>query len=140
MPNGFKIATLATGPDQDNWNDLNTLLSPAGIANDPDAEFREFAGSVDLDDASRRGTGLPVASWHWNAMTEEARAILRTFCPGLSSTVYIMTLLNDTSSGDPLWGAYQAVMYWPEEEEKDARATLGVDIEFRFLEEIGEYL
>ena len=140
MPNGFKIATIATGPDQDDWNDITTLLSPAGISSDPDSEFQEFAGVVELDDGNLRGTGLPIASWHWNAISEEARALLRAFCPGLSNSVYIMTNLNDTDSGAPIWGAFEAVMHWPIEEEKDAGATLGLTIPFTFLEEIGEYL
>ena len=141
MANGFKIGLLSDGPDQDAWDDLNTLLSPSGTPMDPDVDFQEFAGYVDLDDGSRRGTGLPTAVWRWSAISEEARATLRTYCPGLSNTVYIMTLLNDTQSGEPLWGAFQAEMFWPPEgEEKDARATLGLQIDFRFLEEIGEYL
>lgn len=141
MANTFKIATLATGSDPDDWNDLQTILSQADIPVMPDWTFAPFSGYVELDTGGRKGTGLPKASWTWNVINAAARETLKAYCPDLSNDVYIMTRVNSTSSGIPVWGAFQAVMLWPtEEEDKDAGdVTLGLTIEFSMLIEIGEY-
>ena len=142
MTNTFKIGILSDGPDQDDWDDLQDILGEADMPMRPEWNYAPFSGYVDLDDGSRKGTGLPIASWHWNAVTAAQRETLKAYCPLLSNEVYIMTPINNTSSGEIIWGAFNCQMLWPEaDEDKDVdNIALGLTISFRLMEEIGEYL
>ena len=137
----FKIATLATGSNSNDWDDLNTVLSTADIPARPEWTFVPFSSYRDLDDGSRKGLGLPRATWTWSAMREEVRQALRAYCPDLSAEVYISTPTNESAAGVITFENFQCKMLWmPADEDKDAGATLGVTIEFRMMESIEECL
>jgi hypothetical protein len=115
---------------------VSDLFSPAGEVFDPDWSFQDFAGSVDLNDGTTQGQGFPLAKWRWNHISEENRAVLRGFCPGLSARVFIHTRTNELDIyGVAVWETFAAVMKWTDtDEDKAADETLGMILTFTHLE------
>ena len=140
MTDQFKIALLSAGSDSANWDNLADVLVNADIPVRPDWTFQRYSSFVDLDDGSRKGQGLPRATWALSAISEEHRNIFREYCPEdqLSAEIYVMTPTNEFDpSGGFVWFAGSAQMKWTTvDEDKDVNATLGFMIEFDFMEEV----
>lgn len=116
---------------------LSELFTPTGDSFDPDWSFQDFAGSQELNDGTVKGQGYPVAKWRFNHISNANRAVLRTFCPGLSARVYIETKTNERDSvyGSDEWGVFSCVMRWTDtDEDKAADETLGILLTFTHME------
>jgi hypothetical protein len=134
--NEFKIALLSAGSDPADWTTLDSLLSVAGKLVDPDWSFNPYAKVVVANSGKQRGKGFATAGWHWNYLKDWQREALRAFCPypAMSATVYIRTLVNETTDGVKTWGNFKAEMYWPAgDEDKQSGTVLSLDIEFHHL-------
>ncbi len=140
MTDTFKIALISAGDDPDDWDDLVDILEKANIPNRPDWTFQRFSSFVELDDGSRKGMGLPRATWAFGAISEEHRNVFRDYLPDgeLSAEVYVMTKTNEVDpSGNTVWIAASAQMKWTAvDEDKDTGATLNFQVEFDMMLEV----
>ncbi|MEJ5201567.1 MAG: hypothetical protein WHV66_04975 [Anaerolineales bacterium] len=102
----FKIGTTLSG-----MTNIESLTTPLPV---PRAVFRDYAEKVTAASGRTYGRGYPVCQWTFSLLTSAQRQQLRQFCPGASAAVYICTLANNDT-----YYNYQAVMHWPEEEERD---------------------
>ncbi len=133
MAYDFRLANTSD-PTISNWQTVDSLLSRLGKPADPQWTYQPYTSYQDLLDGTRRGMGFPMATWHWQFLTDVQREALRALCPGLSAQVYIKTLTNETSSGVRTYGTFSAVMFWPPaSEDKQAGNVLGFTLEFHHL-------
>ena len=103
----FKIATQAAGVGA-----LVTLKS-LGIPN-PHPIYNPGVGVVKLGDRSARTLGAPSLQWHWGFVTYAQRDTLRTYCPGASAPVYIVSPTTEKVSGvSNAAQTYLCQMWWP---------------------------
>ncbi len=114
----FTISALAAG-------NLQTLGLTA-----PKSPFKPATMSIDLGNGTARNMGRPNTIWRWGFVTRAQRTILRAFCTGKSARVYICTMVNDSSDQ---YVTYDAVMLWPDEEQRDTGRRLNFEIQFRDL-------
>ena len=114
---GFDISSMT------NYFDLATRVPY------PKTAYHPGAGTIDLDDLTQRLVGLPSIVQAWNTISQPARDMLRTYCPGASAPVVIRTRTNDNSA-EFLY--YTCTMVWPSlQEEYDSRTRQGFNITFR---------
>jgi hypothetical protein len=114
------------GFDINSTSNYAALLPPVHY---PKTAYHPYAATVDLDDLTQRGMGLPSVVQSWTTITQEERDMLRTFCPGASAPVVIHTRTNDDSA-EFLY--YTCTMVWPSlAEEYDARTRQAFAITFR---------
>lgn len=92
--------------------------------------YKPFQQTLTLGDGTTRGVGFPEAVWQWNFLTREQRDQLRQFCPSSSAIVFIRTRISD--NGDE-YKTFQAVMHWPNDEERFARKRTDFKIRFTHL-------
>jgi hypothetical protein len=96
--------------------------------------FQGYTHTPDLGNGLVRGGGFPKTAWHWGFLSAAQRDVLRsTYCSGKSSNVYIRTTDGSYTSGSPTYKVYQAVMIWPDTEDRFAGRSLDITIEFRNL-------
>lgn len=134
----FRLAAKVEGPNYLYWQTVDQLIGQANISFNPDA------GYIPQSDAAKTLSGLTIArgyaaaTWHFNALTNAQRQILKSFCPGLSAEVYIETLTNELTVCDvDEWIQALAVVHWkPGDEEQQAGKTLGLELLFTHLVEI----
>lgn len=109
---------------------IETLPTPLPV---PRAMFRDYAERVTAASGRVYGRGYPSCQWTFSRLTNAQRSQLKSFCPGASAQVYIRTLANDDA-----YHTYQAVMAWPEEEEREpaVRDRLELTIIFTHLVEV----
>ena len=98
----------------------------------PKSTFLPWQQAIPLGSGKSRGAGKPSTKWHFDFLPLAQRTVLRTFCSGKSSDVYIRTLVNDADA----FKHFSAVMLWPDTEDKTAGRRLNIDFEFKFLVEI----
>jgi hypothetical protein len=123
MTHGFYAISLTPSPTL-----LESLAVPVTY---PKSRPQAYQETKVLGDLTERGIGAPTTIWHWDAIPQAERDMLRTFCPGASAPVYITTLSLDN---DGLFRTYSAVMVWPSlSEVYDAKYRTGFDILFRRL-------
>ena len=107
---------------------LESLTTPV---NPPRGTFVEWSRTYDRADGLVAADGYPVASWHFDVLTQAMVTQLRTFCSGKSANVYIKTRKLDNS-----FVKYSAVMIW-DDKQMEKRVFNGryldVEIEFRKL-------
>ncbi len=96
----------------------------------PRSTFAPWAATVDLGNGTSRAMGRPSAAWYWGLLTQAGRNALRAYCTGKSARVYIATRKNDNSDA---YTTYDAVMLWPDEEDRQASRRIGFVIQFRDL-------
>ena len=99
---------------------------------DPKHYFK-FGSRKDTIKGSAADVGTPTITGHWGFVKQSWRDILRAYCTGASSEVYIITRCSDTTDE---YRAYRAIMVWPEEEGKDAFRRIDFDIQFRQMVEV----
>ncbi len=103
----FQIATLASG-----IAGLVTLAS-LGLTN-PHPVYMTATSEIKLGDNSARTLGLPRVTWSWGFVQQSQRDTLRTFCPGASAKVYVVTptteVVDDVANAAQ---CYLAQMIWP---------------------------
>jgi hypothetical protein len=132
----FMIGTTQAG--MTNLEELAVPILP------PRYTFTPFSVYSDLGNGMVRGGGWAEAKWIWNAdnndyIPTKQRDQLRQFCPGASATVYIQTYINDKDSSSGLPDAvkkFQAVMIWPQGENRDAKVRRDFVLQFRSLVEV----
>ncbi len=123
------MADYKIGTTQANMVNIETLSLPV-----PRSIFRNYAERVVAASGRTFGRGLPVCLWVFSLLTSSQRQVLKTYCVGSSSVVYIRTLANDDQYHD-----YRAIMHWPEQEERDPskrRDRLEFTVEFTHLESL----
>lgn len=116
----FEIGTTLIG--MTNIEDLTTPLEL------PKSEYFPYARTVNKGNGGKRGVGFPMASWTFAIMTLEQRDQLKTFCTDASGVVFIKTKLNDDS-----YAVFEAVMIWPENEDRWYAHKRNYQIVFRNL-------
>lgn len=107
---------------------VETVLGDERFA--PRSTFAPWAETVDLGNGTSRAMGRPSAVWQWGFITRSARDLLRAYCTGKSTRVYIATRKNDSADA---YTTYDAVMLWPDEEDRSAARRLGFSVQFRDL-------
>jgi hypothetical protein len=90
----FQIATYAAG-----IGGLATLRS-LGVPN-PRPVWVPAVDAADLGDNSVRWLGAPVVMWRWGFVSQTARDVLKTFCPGAGARVYVVTPTTENLGGVP---------------------------------------
>lgn len=121
-----KLATQAQGVA--GLKDICNLLS-VGI--DPTSTFQEYTEVVGSDmNSVPIEAGLPVAAWHWDAMSQEDFNRLLGYGP---ASVYIRTRKNSGTSGYD-FSTYLAVMKRPVAEGREGLLIQNVTVEFVALE------
>jgi len=98
--------------------------------NAPRSTFKPWVSTIDLGNATARALGRPLAAWLWGFVTQAQRNTLRAYCTGKSARVYICTRKNDTSDA---YVTYDALMLWPDDEEKATGRRLNFTLQFRDL-------
>lgn len=123
------MAEFAIGTSNPPTN-LESLPVPLPV---PRAPFRDYAEQIVAASGRVYGRGYPSCQWVFSRLTSAQRAQLKLFCSGASANVYIKTLADDDA-----YHTYQAVMRWPEEEEREpaVRDRLELTISFTHLVEI----
>lgn len=134
----YRLALKAEGPNPLYWANLNALLGFADISFRPEPSYMEQAEVVSSLGGLDYGRGYPIATWYWAALTTEQRAILRTFCPGLSAEVYIETPTNEiTLCGEQEFIQCAAIMHWPSSDEDiQSEKAIGFSLKFTHLVEV----
>jgi len=134
----FKIATLVTSPDPNDWDLLEDILPTAHEVVEPEWTFQPYAEVVKTLGGGAIGRGFAIATWRLNIAKNSQRKTLRTYCSGASAQVYISTPTNeDDSSNDPIFKNFLCTMNWmPGQEDKQSRYTLGVDFTFTHMVEV----
>lgn len=123
MASNYKIGTSLVG-----ITSLDLLATPVV---DPKHTFVSYSRLDQLGNGMVRGGGWMKAEWRYGFVTQAQRDMLRTFCTGASSEVFIRTRKNDTVGA---FVTYKAVMIWPDEEETDAGRRMDFIIKFQRLE------
>lgn len=116
MSDEFKIGTTEVGME---------LLQDLGIPS-PYYEYATSTGSLTLGDGSERAVGAPATSWHWGFLTATQRTALKALCPGRSAEVFIRTKVDDNT-----WADFQAIMVWPNSENRQAGRVVDITVDFR---------
>lgn len=112
----YKIGTTLGGMTL-----LSSLATPVPW---PRATF-SMGERTTVASGAARDLGWMSAEWLFPLLTDAQRDQLRTFCTGASATVYIRT-----QDVDAVYRNYQAVLVWPDDEER--RGGLVFDLRLRF--------
>jgi hypothetical protein len=81
-------------------------LTVLGITTPLDS-FTPYSIELPLGNGGVAGQGWSFCEWHWTVLKMAQRNVLRTYCPGKSSLVYIRTL-----DENEVWKNYLARMIW----------------------------
>jgi hypothetical protein len=106
----------------------------------PEMRYYPYRRQVKLTSRKVTGVGGPYIVWHWGFLKAEWRHALREVLTGVSTEIYIESLMNDESDDDDgtdAWGQFSTIAIWPDgDEDKDAGRRLGFDIEFEIIEQL----
>lgn len=111
MPLEVKVADFKIGTTLNDMVNIESLSTPLPV---PRAIFIDYPELIVAASGRSYGRGYPSCKWIFSLLTSEQRQQLKSFCPGSSSVVYIRTLTNDDT-----YANYQAIIHWPENEERD---------------------
>lgn len=119
-------------------SDFQTLndLFVTSQAIEPDVTFAPYAAYVDNLDGSRSGIGFPQASLKWNGLDDDHVEILEEFWNGALSVPLYWRLPTNRYDvyGDRIYRTFLTqALYPPKDEDKQAGATLGFEIELRHM-------
>jgi hypothetical protein len=98
----------------------------------PIAPYKLGDGRETLSSGKQINTGAPNLTWRWGFLTLAQRTVLRTYCTGVSSDVFIWSKVNDLDA----FRAFQCIMNWPEEESRTAAKRLDFDVLFTYLVDV----
>jgi len=121
----FKIATSTAS-----YTPLKTLLP---TAKEPDWSYSPYSREDVLGDGSVRGSGYPIAEWHFGYLTLAEYNALKAYCSGKSASVYMVTRTNGATSTLG-YGTYGAVMIWPTNVRFQNMKAIDVTVNFTHLE------
>lgn len=126
------MADFEIGTTLETMTNIEALTPALSV---PRAPFRDFADRVTASSGRVFGRGFPFCRWLFSRLTGAQREELKSFCAGESANVYIKTLANDD-----VYHVYQAVMVWPQGEEREpaVRDRMELEILFTHLVEIPE--
>lgn len=114
----FQISTSTSG-----YTNIKTLCP---IAKEPDWSYAPYSREDVLGDGTVRGSGYPVAEWHFGYLTQTEHDALRAYCSGKSANVYMVTKTNANT-----YGTFTATMVWPDNVRFENSKAL--DVTFKFL-------
>jgi hypothetical protein len=110
---------------------LATLQS-IGVVN-PHPIWSPAVSVAKLGDGSAALRGSPFVVWGWGFISAAERDILKSYCPALSSSVYIYTPTTENSGGvQNVSKRYQGIMIWPSPEKPEDPQT-GRRLEFSIV-------
>jgi hypothetical protein len=72
--------------------------------------YTPYSATVRTGDNGARGIGLPMVTMYWRALPIAQRDQLRTFCTGLTATVFIYI---PTDASGYTFAAFSGTMIWP---------------------------
>ena len=99
------------------WSVLSALLGGQDKNYEPEWTFAPQASFVDLPTGGRLASAFGVATWRWGGLRFTQRQLLRAFCTGLSTAVYIRTATNETSTGVQVFDDFSCIMNWTAQSE-----------------------
>jgi hypothetical protein len=101
----FKIATANT-TGAGGYVEIRTLMK---TAKEPEWSFLPYTREDVLGNGTIRGSGYPMAEWHFGYLTQTDYDALRVYCTGKSASVYVVTKTNANT-----YGTYSATLVWPD--------------------------
>jgi hypothetical protein len=121
----FEIGTTLAG-----MTNIEALTVPLPV---PLAPPPRFARRVRAASGRVYGQGFVSCEWVFSPLSAAQRAQLKTLCAGESANVFIKTL-----AADDTYRVYQAVMVWPESEDREPAVRDRIDfaVSFTHLVEI----
>lgn len=102
MASSYKIGTT-----QENMVTLDTLVD-----RDPQSVPVQYSEYIDKGDGTAAGVGWLETEWRWFLIDTSDITALRTYCTGISSSVYIQT-----PDIDGAFEEYSGTMIWPQSPE-----------------------
>lgn len=118
------MADYEIGTTLEGMTNIESLATPLPV---PRAPFRDSARRVRAASGRVYGQGFASCEWLFSPLSSAQRAQLKTFCADESANVYIKTLAsNDT------YKVYQAVMVWPETEDREPAIRDRIDFAVSF--------
>ncbi len=101
------MAEFEIGTTEGGMVNLDTIIEDDHM---PKSNYLPYARVHNKGNGGTRGVGSPVATWTFPILSVEEYNVLKAYCPGSSSDVFIRTKLDDDSYAD-----FQAKMIWPNE-------------------------
>ena len=124
--------TYKIGSTQVGLTELSALTVPLPR---PYATYQAHSEITDTVDGGAVGRGFPIVVWQFSGLTLDQRDQLRSFCSGVSATVYIETQSNEDEDE---FVQLECKMIWPLTENAPAtggrRETLAIT--FRVLQDV----
>ena len=105
-------------------------LDSLGIPN-PLGGFQEYSQEADRADGGVAGLGWSTEIWNWLFLPITKRTVLKGYCAGKSSEVYIRTI-----KAGKTYSNYRVMMIWQKKETIRSDKVLDFSIQFRILEEL----
>jgi hypothetical protein len=122
----YKLGTTYGG-----MTNLEEMAKPVSA---PHHTIPQYSKPTNLGSSQVRGLGWKTIVWHWDFIAQDQYDQLKSFCTGLSASVFI-----NTRKSDGTYQTYSAIMLWPTKEpEFQNNKLMNVDIEFRALLEYTE--
>lgn len=90
--------------------------------------YKDHSEELTLGNGSVRRVGYQLATWNWKILTKNQRDALKAIHTSGSGTAYIRTPIDNLTYDD-----FQAIMLWPEEENREAERALDLMLTFRLV-------
>ena len=97
--------------------------------------YEPYSVIVEGGDLMVYGHGIAKTVWRWGFITQSARNLLKTYCPGKSAIVYVRIKDDDWE-----WVYCKAIMVWPKENPPITGIIVDFTPELRILQNYGESL
>jgi len=134
----MSLTQYALGSSLGNQANLDTMVG----MHLPRGTFRLYPVTYTGGDSRTVGDGQPIATWHFDVLTQTELNALRAFLLSgstylLSAPVYITTRMDDG-----MFATFSAIMHWPDDiDAKRLSASAGgvyqdVEITFTALEQV----
>lgn len=130
------LSNYAIGTTVENLTNLAALATKVRY---PKSSYQPATIYQNLGSGLVRAGGWRTPVWAFAGLTRAERDMLRTFCTGASSKVYITTRVNDNvSSVGDAWKTFYAVMLWPQGNENKDFGGFRSEfmLQFRVLSEV----
>lgn len=122
---------IGTAPG--NMVNLETLFASVRGIYTAKADPVDYSQPTRLGDGSLKGNGWLQTTWHFDYLSLANYNVLKGYCSGLSSQVYIRTRSNDGT-----FATYTATMLWPEKEPERGSSLVVMDISIKFIKLVAQ--
>jgi len=124
-------AYVAIGSTIDNIHSFE-ILGLVAPYQDP---YAPYSVEIDAADMLVYGHGIAKTAWHWGFVSQADRNLLKTYCAGKSTIVYVRIRDDDWD-----WVYCRAVMVWQVENPPITGVIVDFSVELRILENYGTSL